>query len=112
MLLLLLCLWFGQGKKRPAKSETPANTQQHAVQNEASPIPQQNAGQTGNKGQQSQSDSARWSNPIVLLQLFLFFAVCVQAGVYVWQAVLMRKTLAFIKNQTTAMVLQAQAMVQ
>ncbi len=103
LLLLLLCFWFGQGQQSRAKSETPANTQQQSAQNEASPIPQQNAGQSGNQAQQSQSNSAHWSDPIVLLQLLLFFAVAVQAGIYGWQLWVMRRTLREITRQADAL---------
>jgi hypothetical protein len=109
-LLLLLCLWFGQSQQSPAKSETPAKTQQQTTQNEPSAIPQQNAGQSRDEGKQRQDNAAHWSDPLILLQLLLFFAVAVQAGIYVWQAVLMRRTLKILDGQAKTFVLQAATM--
>ena len=99
LLLLLLSLWFGQGQQRPAESQTPAKTQQQAAQNEPSAIPQENAWQSGNKRQQGEGNAAHWSDPLILLQLLLFFAVAVQAGIYVWQALLMRRSLRVLEGQ-------------
>jgi hypothetical protein len=108
--LLMLCLWFGQGQQSPAKSQTPANAQQQPAQGEPSAIPQQNAGKAGNEGQQSYNNAARWSDPVILLQLLLFFAVAVQAGIYVWQAVLMRRTLRVLDGQAKTFEKQAYTM--
>jgi len=93
-LLVLLCLWFGQSQQSPAKSETPANAQQQAAQSEPSAIPQQNAGQAGNNGQDNQSNSAHWSDPLVILQLLILVAIAIQAGIYGWQLRVMKAGLS------------------
>jgi hypothetical protein len=106
-LLLLFFVWFGQG---PTQSHRPTNAQQQDSPNVPSPIRTQSLAQTGNESQQRQNSAAQWSDPIVLLQLFLFFAVALQAGVYVWQAILMRGTLKVLRNQGKTQASQATSM--
>lgn len=109
-LILLLFLWLGQSQQRPAESQAPANAQQHGSPSVSSPSPSQDAGQAGNQSQQRQDNATRWSDPIVLLQLLLFVAVAVQAGIYVWQAILMRRTLGVLGKQAKSFKDQAVTM--
>jgi hypothetical protein len=93
--LLIPCLWLGDGQNSAAASQNRANTEQQPAQSEPSLIPKQNAGQAGYERQGNQSYASKWSEPIVLLTILLFGGVSIQAVIYVWQAVLMRKTLRY-----------------
>ena len=110
IILLLLCVWFVQGQQPAAESQSPASKQEQTAQSIPSAIPSQSAGQPRNDGQQNQSNAEEWSDPIVWLQLFLFLAVAVQAGIYVWQAVLMRRTLRILEGQAETFEGQAATM--
>jgi len=99
-LLLLLCVWFGQSQASPAKSDTPANAQHQSAPSVPSPTLSENTRQTGNESRQDQNNYAHWSDPLVILQLLLFVAVLIQAGIYWKQLRTMRSTVALLNRQT------------
>jgi len=83
------------------QSESATNANQQSTK----PTPVVESGKTGearNNGQDNQSDTSRWSDPLVWLNLALFLAVLIQAGIYWKQLWEMRKTLAVLTRQADA----------
>jgi hypothetical protein len=93
VLIVILCLWLIQGQQSPAKGEAPANAQQQTSPSVSSRAPGRESRQAGNSGEQNQNNTAKLSDPLIVLQFLLFVAVLAQAAIYVWQAILMRRTL-------------------
>src|SRR5436309_13902798 len=110
LLLLLLCFWFGQGQQSPTKSETPADAQQQSAQSKPSAIPQKNAGQSDWKSQQNQGGASKWSDPMVVLTIFLVVGVFVTAAIYYKQLKKMEEAVRIAGEQGKTMQGQLTAM--
>ncbi len=101
--LLVLCFALIQGQNGASENQKPTPGEKQPAKAESTIVPEENAVKAGNSANNNQANTAHWSDPIVLLQLLLFIAVLAQAGVYVWQAILMRRTLAMLKRQADSL---------
>ena len=81
-LLLLLCLWLGQGQVSATQNQSAANAQQQATQNPTIGVEQVKPGKAGNGAEDNQSNASKWFEPLVVLNFLLLVAILVQAAIY------------------------------
>jgi hypothetical protein len=109
-LFLFLSLWFGQGQVNAVENQGAANPQQQATQSPSPVIESGKTGQARDSGNDNQSGTTHWLDPLVLLNFALFVAVLIQAGIYWKQLREMRRTLGILKRQADASERQAGVM--
>jgi hypothetical protein len=109
-LLLLFCFWFGQGQVSPTQNQSATNANQQSSPQQSPIIERGKTGETGESSQKDQAYATRWLEPLVVLNLALFAAVLIQAGIYWKQLREMRKTLAVLDRQAKTQETQSETM--